>query len=149
MPDTAAPVADALLPDGSTVRVRPVEPADGPELERLLDGLSFRSRWFRFFSGAADVEAAARLAAKAPGVVAVAGEPGHIVGHALLAPEGPGKAEIAFEVGVQRIGLLAADLGGAVLDGDGGHLLQRHERAPAGGRDRDLQPADGIGVRAH
>jgi acyl-CoA synthetase (NDP forming)/GNAT superfamily N-acetyltransferase len=98
VPDTAAPVADALLPDGSTVRVRPVEPDDGPALERLLDGLSFRSRWFRFFSGTADVGAAARLAATPPGVVAVAGDPARIVGHALFAPDGTGRAEVAFEV---------------------------------------------------
>jgi acyl-CoA synthetase (NDP forming)/GNAT superfamily N-acetyltransferase len=93
-----APGGDALLADGTTVRVRPVEPADGPELEQLLDGLSFRSRWFRFFSGATDVEAAARLASKAPGVVALAGDPPRAIGHALLAVDGKGGAEVAFEV---------------------------------------------------
>jgi acyl-CoA synthetase (NDP forming)/GNAT superfamily N-acetyltransferase len=98
-PDTnVAPGGDALLADGTTVRVRPVVPADGPELAQLLDGLSYRSRWFRFFSGATDVDAAARLAAKTPGVVALAGDPERAVGHALLAPDGKGGAEVAFEV---------------------------------------------------
>ena len=47
--------ADAVLLDGTTVAVRPVAPADEPALARLLDGLSVRSRWLRFFSGAADL----------------------------------------------------------------------------------------------
>jgi GNAT superfamily N-acetyltransferase len=91
-------VADAVLPDGVTVRVRTVSRDDEPDLEALIDGLSLRSRWLRFCSAASDVHEAARLAASAPGVVAVAGDPRAIVGHALFAPDGPGRAEAAFEV---------------------------------------------------
>jgi acyl-CoA synthetase (NDP forming)/L-amino acid N-acyltransferase YncA len=96
--DTAAPSADGVLPDGTTVRMRPVGPADAPELGRLLEGLSDRSRWLRFLSASPNIAAAARLAATTPGVVAVAGDPGHVVGHALYAPEAPRRAEVAFEV---------------------------------------------------
>jgi acetate---CoA ligase (ADP-forming) len=98
-PDPAsAAVADAVLPDGATIRVRGVRSDDEPDLEALIDGLSLRSRRLRFFSAAADVHGAAQLAASAPGVVAVAGDPPAIVGHALFVPDGPGRAEAAFEV---------------------------------------------------
>src|SRR5688500_10392662 len=98
--DLAAPAraADAVLLDGTTVAVRPVAPGDEAGLARLLDGLSERSRWLRFFSGAADLTGAARLAATMPGLVAEAGDPAEIVGHVLYAPEGRGRAEVAFEV---------------------------------------------------
>ncbi|HET8787896.1 MAG TPA: hypothetical protein VFO47_04030, partial [Actinomycetes bacterium] len=43
--------ADVVLRDGSTVHVRPARLADASEIERLLKGLSDRSRWLRFFSG--------------------------------------------------------------------------------------------------
>src|SRR5215207_1146267 len=98
-----APVtaADAVLIDGATVGVRPVRPEDEPALAALLGGMSDRSRWLRFFSATADLGAAARQAAGGPGaggVVAVAGEGGEIVGHALYVRAGAHRAEIAFEV---------------------------------------------------
>jgi acyl-CoA synthetase (NDP forming)/RimJ/RimL family protein N-acetyltransferase len=123
--DVAAPPprADAVLLDGSTVAVRPVAPGDEPGLARLLTGLSERSRWLRFFSGAADLAGAAHLAATMPGLVAEAGEPAEIVGHVLYAPEGRDRAEVAFEVadawhgrGVGTL-LLGAAAGQAAGDG--------------------------------
>ncbi|HEX4978424.1 MAG TPA: GNAT family N-acetyltransferase [Acidimicrobiales bacterium] len=41
---------DAVLADGSVVRVRPITPADGPALSDFHENLSFESRYFRFFS---------------------------------------------------------------------------------------------------
>jgi len=93
--------ADAVLIDGATIGTRPVRPEDESALEELLGGMSDRSRWFRFFSAAADVQAAARQAAVGPGVggvVAVAGESGGLVGHALYVRDGARRAEVAFEV---------------------------------------------------
>ena len=99
-PDVAAArgAADAILIDGTTVAVRPVRPEDEPGLEALLDGLTLQSRYLRFFSGATDLHAAAQFGATAAGVVAVAGDPGEIVGHALYVREGDHRAEVAFEV---------------------------------------------------
>ena len=96
--DIARGLADVVLGDGSTVGVRPVRPDDERGLATLLDGLTPQSRWWRFFSGSTDLPAAAHFAATAPGVVAVAGDPGEIIGHALYAREGESQAEVAFEV---------------------------------------------------
>jgi acyl-CoA synthetase (NDP forming)/RimJ/RimL family protein N-acetyltransferase len=100
-PVTAVRAADAVLVDGATIGVRPVRADDEPALAALLEGLLVRSRWLRFFSGATDVRAAARQAASGPGVggvVAVAGESGDLVGHALYVRDGAHRAEVAFEV---------------------------------------------------
>ena len=83
--------ADFLLIDGATIAIRPVRPDDEAGLSALIDGLSERSSFLRFFSGAVNAWAAARLAATGPdtaGVVAVAGDPGRIVGHAMFARDG-------------------------------------------------------------
>ena len=64
----------------------------------MLDGLSQHSRLLRFFTGGANLREAAALAATAPGVVALAGDPEHVVGHALYVRDRPGSAEVAFEV---------------------------------------------------
>ena len=95
---TLAGVGDAVLLDGATVGVRPVRPEDEAGLATLLEGLSSRSRYLRFFSCATDLAEAARMAAGLPGSVAVTGAPERIVGHALYAPDGAGGAEVAFEV---------------------------------------------------
>jgi acetyl coenzyme A synthetase (ADP forming)-like protein len=97
-----APV-DVALRDGSTVRVRPVVEADLDGLRALLDRLSDQSRWLRFFSAAVDLDKMARRAVMRAGgygngVVACAGTPERIVGHAGYVHESDGIAEIAFEV---------------------------------------------------
>jgi hypothetical protein len=48
--------ADVVLRDGSTVHVRPVRADDAAEVHRFLTGLSDRSRWMRFFSGAVNID---------------------------------------------------------------------------------------------
>jgi acyl-CoA synthetase (NDP forming)/GNAT superfamily N-acetyltransferase len=98
---TAPDVVDVALRDGGLVRLRPVARGDEPALRDLLGRMSQRSLWLRFFSGAVDIDDAAELAVRgtgARGVVAVADEPERVVGHALCVDDGPGRAEVAFEV---------------------------------------------------
>jgi acyl-CoA synthetase (NDP forming)/GNAT superfamily N-acetyltransferase len=92
---------DVALKDGSTVRVRPVEPGDVDALRALLAGMSENSRWLRFLSAGANLDRAARSAAD-PGdgasLVVTAGTPERIVAHAMYALERADRAEVAFEV---------------------------------------------------
>jgi RimJ/RimL family protein N-acetyltransferase len=99
----AAPAVDVPLRDGSAIRVRPVRTSDREALSAFLGGLSANARYLRFFSASADVALQARAAAAVDrdtgyGLVALAGEPPRIVGHAEYLNEGDGRAEVAFEV---------------------------------------------------
>lgn len=105
---TSAPV-DVALRDGSTVRVRPITDADEPELRALLGQLSPEARWLRFFTAGADLDkmahwAATRGGGRGYGVVATAGAPERIVGHAAYVRDDGDRAEIAFEVAEDRHG---------------------------------------------
>ena len=93
--------ADVVLRDGSTAHVRPARADDEPALLRFLDGLGPESRWFRFFSGAPNLGAAAHVAAAGDtgggfGLLAVLG--GEIVAHACFQRTGEEEAEVAFAV---------------------------------------------------
>jgi acyl-CoA synthetase (NDP forming)/RimJ/RimL family protein N-acetyltransferase len=104
------PGSDILLRDGSTVHVRAVVPGDADELRRFLESLSRDALWLRFFTAAADLRSAAQWAAGAPGrggmgLVATAGDPPRIVGHAGFELMREDAAEIAFEVADERRGL--------------------------------------------
>jgi acetyl coenzyme A synthetase (ADP forming)-like protein len=97
--------ADVVLRDGSTVHVRPARPADAPEIERLLKGLSDRSRWLRFFSGYPNLAKAVQWATEVDyerryGLVATSGAEARVVGHAGFErqPDHPDRAEVAFEI---------------------------------------------------
>ncbi len=95
--------ADAVLHDGSTVRLRPVRAADEPALLDLLERLDEDSRVFRFFSGAPDLGRAAREMADVDyagryGLVATRGGDDRLVGHGSYIESSPGRAEVAFEV---------------------------------------------------
>jgi acetyl coenzyme A synthetase (ADP forming)-like protein len=95
--------ADVALRDGGTVQVRPVQAQDEDALRAFLEGLSDRSRWFRFFSQASDLSRAAHDAADVDyrdrfGLVALAGPEPTVVGHAQYVRSGPEQAEIAFAV---------------------------------------------------
>jgi acetyl coenzyme A synthetase (ADP forming)-like protein len=96
--------ADVALRDGSTVRIRAVEPRDEPALRTLLEGLSERSRALRF-AGALSAHGLARQAARLArpevdgsfGVVATAAG-GRVVGHAEYGRTGAARAEVALMV---------------------------------------------------
>lgn len=95
-------VADVVLHDGSTVRLRPVRPEDEGTLREFFAGLDAPSLAFRFFSGAVDVDrAAASLAgvnyAERYGLLAVRGE-GRVVGHGLYVGGPDERAEVAFAI---------------------------------------------------
>src|SRR4029453_18139628 len=97
--------ADVVLRDGSTVHVRPARPGDGPAVEELLEGLSDRSRWLRFFSGHPNLEQAVQWATEVDyerryGLVATTGGDGHLVGAAGWEREAdrPERAEVALEI---------------------------------------------------
>ncbi len=94
------------LRDGSSVRLRQATPGDEAALGEFLEGLCLEARRLRFFSGAANIDIAARWAVAAGperyGLIAI-DESGAIVGHAtyvqLDVPRGePTRAEVAIEV---------------------------------------------------
>ena len=97
----AVPETDIVLRDGSTVHVRPSTSEDVPRLRDFLGSLSDESRWFRFFSGGVNLDAAARSAAD-PGeglaLVALRGSEGTVIGHGVYICGSSGRAEVAFAV---------------------------------------------------
>jgi acetate---CoA ligase (ADP-forming) len=95
--------SDVALRDGATVHVRPVRPDDEDALRGFLEGLSGRSRWFRFFSEASNLGLAAHEAVDVDhrdrfGLLALAGAERTVVGHAQYVRSTPDAAEIAFAV---------------------------------------------------
>src|SRR6185312_15520212 len=102
----AAREVDVALRDGAPVHVRPVRAGDLPALRAFLNRLSPNSQRLRWFTGAADTEAAARWAAdvdrhERDGLIATTGADGAraIVGHAawVRLASGADRAEVAFE----------------------------------------------------
>jgi acetyl coenzyme A synthetase (ADP forming)-like protein len=96
---------DVVLRDGSTVHVRPARPGDAPAMKQLLEGLSDRSRWLRFFSGYPNLAKAVEWATEVDyehryGLVATTGGDGQLVGHAGWEREAdrPERAEVALEI---------------------------------------------------
>ena len=95
---------DLVLRSGSTVRVRPVQPADEPHLLAFLRSLSQESRVLRFFSAGSNLEALAREHSNVDyatvfGLIAVVGADGadeRIVGHAMYARLDADHAEVAL-----------------------------------------------------
>jgi acetyl coenzyme A synthetase (ADP forming)-like protein len=101
-----------VLRDGSTVRVRPVRPADETALLTFLRDLTPESL-ARRFGGSMSDDALARRArdlsggdgeSGAFGLVATAGADNRIVGHAVYIPTGPEHAEVAFLVAEETQG---------------------------------------------
>jgi len=111
---------DVVLRDGSTVRVRVMQPADEPLLLTLFRSLSEESRWMRFFSSSKDSVLAAEAHREAQvdfrltfGLIALAGQEERIVGHAMYAATAEDRAEVAFTIAndYQRRGLASILLG--------------------------------------
>src|SRR6185312_11980740 len=94
---------DVVLRDGSTIRVRRMQPGDDKALCALFESLSEESRWLRFFS----VANGSALAAEARretnldrtfGLVALSGADERLVGHAFFAELEEHRAEVAFTI---------------------------------------------------
>lgn len=116
------------LSSGEPVLLRDVAPGDEGLLLELLEHVTGDSRWFRFFTGGADIRRAAATEARGdgdrrPGVLVLSGDGATVLGHGMCVDAGGGEAEVAFEVadGHHRRGI-----GGVMLQ----HLL---DRAPADG----------------
>jgi acetyl coenzyme A synthetase (ADP forming)-like protein len=95
--------ADVVLHDGSTVHLRPVRAGDEAALLGLFGRLGADSRMFRFFSGAPNLEEAAREMAEVDhearyGLVATRGGDESLVGHGAYVRSAPGRAEVAFAI---------------------------------------------------
>ena len=83
--------ADVVLRDGSTAHVREAGPDDVVALRLFLGELSGRSRWFRFFSTASDLDPMARWSAGdddmgGRAVVATSGRPARSSGRPATCP---------------------------------------------------------------
>lgn len=115
------------LSTGEPVLLRDVSPDDEALLLELLEHVTGESRWFRFFSGGANIRAAAAVEARGDGVrrlgvLVLAADGRTVLGHGMCVPAGGGEAEIAFEVadGHHRRGI-----GGIMLE----HLIGRARTA--------------------
>jgi acetyl coenzyme A synthetase (ADP forming)-like protein len=107
--------ADVVLRDGSTVHLRPVCAGDEPALAELFEGLSQRSRTFRFFSAATDLKRTAAVMADVDfagryGLIASRGGEDRLVGHGTYLATGDERAEVAFAVADELQGLGLATL---------------------------------------
>lgn len=93
---------EAVLLDGSVVRLRPLKPADEPELLKLYERLDERSRAFRFFTGGVDVPRSVHRLAEVDrerfGLLATRASDGEVVGHGEYVLIGDGLAEVALAV---------------------------------------------------
>ncbi len=110
--------AVVALHDGSLARIRPIRAEDEPGLLAFLRGLSDDDRRMRFFSMGNNLSRAAHDEAdvdyvQSLGLLATVGSPERIVGRALYAPAGDGRAEVAFAIAAdyQRQGLATTLLG--------------------------------------
>lgn len=114
------------LRDGSCVVVRPVSVEDEPALRSFLADLSEQARCLRFFTGAADLASAARLAAATGpdryGLLAH-DDTGVLVGHALYIELDETRAEVAVEVADhlhdQGLGTILVERLASVAEGRG------------------------------
>jgi acyl-CoA synthetase (NDP forming)/RimJ/RimL family protein N-acetyltransferase len=94
---------DAVIHDGSTVRIRPLLAGDRQALRSFLEGLSEESLVFRFFSPVKDLTWAVDRFLELDyrdnhGLVALRGPGREIVGHGCYMKTRPGRAEVALEV---------------------------------------------------
>src|SRR5215471_12630038 len=95
--------AVVAMRDGSITHIRPVRPEDAESLLAFLRTLPEEDRRLRFFSLGNDLGRAARDETnvdyvRSLGLVAAVGPEQRLVGHAMYAPYGDGRAEVAFVI---------------------------------------------------
>lgn len=95
--------ATVVLRDGSTLTIMPVRAADAAELGRFFADLSLESRVLRFFAAVINADSSVDRMVNVNyttsyGLVAVAGAPPQIVGHAMYVEIAPRTAEMALAV---------------------------------------------------
>jgi acetyl coenzyme A synthetase (ADP forming)-like protein len=95
--------ATVVLRDGSTLTIRPVRADDAGELGRFFADLSLESRVLRFFAAVVNADSSIQRMVNVNytssyGLVAVAGAPSRVVGHAMYVEFAPRKAELALAV---------------------------------------------------
>jgi acetyl coenzyme A synthetase (ADP forming)-like protein len=119
---------DVVLRDGSTVRIRAMQPSDDKLLLALFESLSEESRWLRFLSLAKGTALAAEARRetnldRTVGLLAFSGSDERVVGHAFYAGIDESRAEVAFAIAddFQRRGLGTLLLGqlADIAAGDG------------------------------
>ena len=114
--------SDVALRDGSVAHIGPIRADDEPRLLALLRGLSDEDRRLRFFSVGNDLSRTAHDEAdvdnvRSLGLLATVGSPERVVGHALYAPAGDRRAEVAFAIASEYQGQgLATILLGQLAD---------------------------------
>jgi acetate---CoA ligase (ADP-forming) len=94
---------DVVLRDGSTVRIRAMQPSDEAGLCAMLNLLSEDSRWLRFYclQNSAGLAAEAHREANldhASGLIACSGDDQRVVGHAFYVAIDDLRAEVAFTI---------------------------------------------------
>ena len=94
---------DVVLRDGSTVRIREMQPSDDQALLSLFQSLSEESRWLRFLSLAKGEALAAEARRETNldrtiGLLAFSGPDERVVGHAFYAGLDDHRAEVAFTI---------------------------------------------------
>jgi acetyl coenzyme A synthetase (ADP forming)-like protein len=120
--DRAKLEADVALRDGSIAHIRPIRAEDEPHLLAFLLDLSADDRRMRFFSLANDLARTVHDKVDVDyvhslGLVATVGSPERMVGHALYAPAGDARAEVAFAIAAEYQGRgLATMLLGQLAD---------------------------------
>jgi acetate---CoA ligase (ADP-forming) len=95
--------AEVAMRDGSLTHIRPVRPEDAEPLLDFLRALPDEDRRLRFFSLGNNLARTARDETNVDyvrtlGLVATVGPEQRIVGHALYAPAGESRAEVAFAI---------------------------------------------------
>jgi acetyl coenzyme A synthetase (ADP forming)-like protein len=94
---------DVVLRDGSTVRIRAMQPSDEQALLTLFQSLSEESRWLRFLSLAKGSALAAEARREANlehtvGLIACSGPDERVVGHSFYVGIDDHRAEVAFTI---------------------------------------------------
>jgi acetyltransferase len=156
-PDPGVPpvARRTTLPDGEPIALRDVGVGDEAVLHGLLERVTGDSRWFRFFSGGADIDAAARLGATTDGVrslglLATTLDGREVLGHGMCLPMGEDAAEIAFEVadGHHRRGIGSVLLHDLVAQAAAAGYREVVAEVLAGNRDMlDMLAASGLPQR--